>query len=45
MNESELIGDEIYSNGISKRRALIEAVLGALAIAAFVAFMIWFASL
>jgi choline-glycine betaine transporter len=47
MNDTELISSEIgyFKPRISRRRQLIEAILGALAIAAFVAFMIWFATL
>ena len=45
--ETEMIGNEIgYTKPrISKRRQFIEALVGALAIVAFVSVMIWFASL
>jgi hypothetical protein len=43
--EDDLIAAEIYYKPISRRRQLIEAIVGALVIAAFVAFMIWFATL
>jgi hypothetical protein len=45
--EDELIAGEIsfLKPRISKRRAFVEALIGALAIVAFVSVMIWFASL
>ena len=46
MDDTELIGSEIgYFIRPAKKHQLRDAILRALAIAAFVAFMIWFATL
>jgi choline-glycine betaine transporter len=47
MDDTELISSEIgyFKPRISRRREIVEAIIGALAIAAFVAVMIWFATL
>ena len=47
MNDTELIAHEIgyFIRPRNKRRELAEAVIGGLAIVAFIAFLIWFASL
>jgi hypothetical protein len=47
MNDTELIAHEIgyFIKPRNKRKEFVEAILGGLAIVAFVAVLIWFASL